>query len=129
MEPYGVGIEITTLSDFGAKPVQYGTATDFQEMPCEQRYLFQIQKSRDLVWDVEREWRIKGNLDLSTVPTESIIIVVPYCSEMEIIQSQFGYRSVAVETLRDDTVSQEKSPTRTRITEEFGSLVPKDEVS
>ncbi len=109
VEPYGLGIATVTLWNLGARPVQYGSQEDFADVPLGQRHLFQIQRSRNLPWDVEREWRVRGSVDLSLVPSQSIIIVVAVREESEIIQSKFGYRCVVVSEL-NDTFHPKKSP-------------------
>ncbi|MGC8906550.1 MAG: hypothetical protein ACP5M0_03805 [Desulfomonilaceae bacterium] len=96
VEPYGIGIELATLCDYGAKPVQYGTDEDFAKLPAEQKYLFQAQRGGYLLWDVEREWRVKGNVDLSLVPTERIVVVAADLADKELIESRFGLRTVVV---------------------------------
>jgi len=59
------------------------------------------------VWLVEREWRIKGNVGLSLVPAESIVVVVADEREMETIKLRFGYRCIAAGNW-DATMPKEK---------------------
>jgi len=107
VEPYGIGIATDALQDLGARPVQYGMEDDLPGVPVGQRHLFQIQRSRSLVWLVEREWRIKGNVGLSLVPAESIVVVVADEREMETIKLRFGYRCIAAGNW-DATMPKEK---------------------
>ena len=60
------------------------------------------------MWEVEREWRVRGSIDLSLVTSDDIVIVVARPDEMDIIQSRFGYRCILA-THGDDTMPNEKS--------------------
>ncbi len=123
VEPYGIGIDRAALIDYGARPVQYGTEGDFSKLPPEQKYLFQVQRSRCLLWDVEREWRVKGNIDLSVVPHDRIVILVAEHAEMEMIQCRFDLRTVVVGDLNGST-SLEDSPLTSRVHKDVASPGP-----
>ncbi len=80
--PYGVSIRKSVLVAGGAQPVIYGSPELFESLDSERQPFFQMAetttKSGNVIdWTNEREWRIRGNLDLSSIAHESIFVFVP----------------------------------------------------
>lgn len=81
-EPYGLLIRRDSLEALGGREVLYGTETDYQSLPEEERLFFQPAQSESghkldpYDWTQEREWRLPGDLDLSRLPFDAIRIFV-----------------------------------------------------
>ncbi|MBI4962831.1 MAG: hypothetical protein HY913_06105 [Desulfomonile tiedjei] len=104
-EPYGIAVRKDALIKLGAGRVIYGTEATLRELPKDRQYFFQIQKSGDKDWREEKEWRLPGNLSLTSIGHEDLVVVVPDPQEAIIIQNRFGYRAVSRE-IGDAGVSQ-----------------------
>lgn len=82
-EPYGIAIRRDWLERRGARPVTYGGDAEWQRLAVEDRPWFQRRNSRrgrsgrTLDWTVEQEWRIRGDLDLTSLPATAAFVFVP----------------------------------------------------
>ncbi len=83
--PYGIAIRRQWLATRGARPVVYGDEEVWQQMPAEQRPLFQCRtgtRSR-IDWTHEREWRHLGDVELDDLTTHDAFLFVRTASEAE----------------------------------------------
>jgi len=89
-EPYGICVKRSTLLKAGARPVIYGTEQTWHSLSAEERPFFQLcgstsnsattgrlEAAREIDWSREREWRYRGNLDLSLLDKNDITVFVP----------------------------------------------------
>jgi hypothetical protein len=90
-EPYGIAVRKDAISELGARPVVYGTEEVLRKMPEDEKYLFQIRKSDQKDWTAEKEWRLPGDLLLTWIRHEDLVVIVPDPEEAKIIQANFGY--------------------------------------
>lgn len=88
---YGIGFKRDILiRDFVARPVIYGDKHEYNLLPDELKWRFELLdvNQRDFQW--LREWRIKGDtFDFSNISTDDIIIIAPTTEDLEkIVASQ-----------------------------------------
>jgi len=72
-EPYGIGIRIRTALDAGIRPVRY--VKSGEDGGLWESVLLQGYGSGD--WQAEREWRAIGDVDLSRLSSEDLVVLVP----------------------------------------------------
>ncbi len=97
-EPYGLLVRREALEQLGARPVQYGCESDYDSMDQESKPYFQPQgrskrgagakvvggESEGVNdWSEEREWRLLGDLMLSSLPENSLRLFVRTRREAE----------------------------------------------
>jgi hypothetical protein len=80
-QPYGVCIDKDWLVGQGARPVNYATDAEWDQLSADDRPFFQIEKSitrsgNEIDWTVEEEWRVTGDVDLAKVPQNQIVVFV-----------------------------------------------------
>ncbi len=91
-EPYGVGIEREQAILSGIRPVEYSTA-DHKLSRGATAWLSQsIGRKTD--WRAEQEYRCRGDMDLSMIPTERLIAVCRISEEAAVIEKTGGIRAV-----------------------------------
>lgn len=98
-EPYGIALPRTVLEQIGARPVIYGSQESYTVLPDEERPYFQYHGSRDsdTDWEREREWRITGDVDISSFK-DQVLLITPMESEAEQLRGTMPYRVVSVES-------------------------------
>jgi len=74
-EPYGIAIEKNVLAGMGAREVIYMKNGIILSDGDER--IFTHSAGENGRWTDEREWRLPGDLDLKTIPADSVRIVVP----------------------------------------------------
>lgn len=74
-EPFGLVFAREVLESWGARPVQYLPARDFESIPSEARSFFQKHEPPQTDWQHEQEWRLKGDLSLSSIPVEAVRVL------------------------------------------------------
>ncbi|MEM7783374.1 MAG: hypothetical protein AAF623_08490 [Planctomycetota bacterium] len=86
--PYGIAIKKKWLQKEGAKPVIYGNEITFNRLSDSDRPFYQpaTNRSGNLDWSSEREWRLAGSLDLSKVPIEDAFLFVAKDQDAEILE-------------------------------------------
>jgi len=82
-EPYGIAIDRELAQRIGVKPVVYGTPEDFTKLDEERKPYFQNEGARGGQWRDEDEHRFVGNLELSTVPSKMMAVIVKDSTEIE----------------------------------------------
>jgi hypothetical protein len=88
-EPYGVCIERSWLMARGARAVIYGDESTWQQLALPDRPYFQHRGSvsgpRPCDWTQEDEWRHVGDVDLSQISPDQVLVFVPdHASAMQI---------------------------------------------
>jgi len=82
-EPYGVCIRRTWIQQRGGRPVEYGEEDDWSHLSPEDRPYFQLRHTRaqcdqdPIDWTIEREWRVKGDVDLRELSRDDGLLFVP----------------------------------------------------
>jgi hypothetical protein len=79
-EPFGIAIKRRVAEHWGARPVCYGTADEFERLPSEEIPFFQQAESiisgERIDWRMEREWRMLDDLLLNQIgPTDAFLFV------------------------------------------------------
>ncbi len=76
-EPYGISIRRSSLEKLGGKPVDYGTASERDQLPGEEKPWFVVVNSDSTDWSSEREWRVAGDVDLRQLGPDDAVVFVP----------------------------------------------------
>ncbi len=76
-EPFGIGIECSALQNAGGKPVVYGASEELKGLSIEDRLFFQTVHDQGENWAEEKEWRVLGDLDLTTFSEDQVVVYVP----------------------------------------------------
>jgi len=76
-EPYGLALDRAWLEAQGARPVRYLPASQFPSLPESERPWFQRHEPPGCDFTAELEWRLQGDLDLSTLPNDAIRVIAP----------------------------------------------------
>ncbi|MDB4357458.1 hypothetical protein N9Z11_02200 [Mariniblastus sp.] len=102
-EHYGIAIDFEFLKKLGARQVNYGTESDWNRLSTLDRPFFQLQSSTStkINWRAEREWRLRGDLDLKKVPQQMAFIFVKTNSERTALKNQSRWPVVTVENLEN----------------------------
>ncbi len=85
--PFGIAVERAWFEQSGGRPVIYGDETTWEQLPENDRPLFQRSKSRSsgIDWQIEQEWRWIGDLNLRKLPIESGAVFVETQTDAEIV--------------------------------------------
>jgi hypothetical protein len=75
-EPYGIAIDKDFALREGIKPVIYDKPEKYDELSDKEKPFYQNPGDKGGDWKPEMEWRHYGNLDLSRIPPEKIILLV-----------------------------------------------------
>jgi len=102
-EHYGIAIDCDFLKKLGARQVNYGTKSDWNRLCNLDRPFFQLQTTTSIAidWRAEREWRIRGDLDLKSIPKQMAFVFVKTNSECAELQKQSRWPVVPVEALKN----------------------------
>ncbi len=85
-QPYGICIKSRWLKQHAVRPVRYGDAALWEQLPESERPFYQRRlagRRGQIDWSVEREWRHVGELDLSELPADEAFLFVPTTGEAE----------------------------------------------
>lgn len=99
-EPYGIAFKRNVfLRKFEARPVSYGSETDWQSMDESQKPYFQMRNSKNnkIDWQTEKEWRVIGDVDLNFVGPNDAVVFVARVSEMKALAELSIWPVVALE--------------------------------
>ncbi|HUU44272.1 MAG TPA: hypothetical protein VM118_00955 [Acidobacteriota bacterium] len=80
-EPYGIAIRGDVAERIGTRAVRYVSAKQWRSLPGDERLFAHRIGMEPNLWPAEREWRVKGDVDLSAVPRDALRIIVRGCSE------------------------------------------------
>ncbi len=91
-EPYGLGLRRSTAEQLGIRPVRYYGGSERRPVDTDQ-WLTQSSGAKT-DWRQELEYRHRGDLDLSVVPTDDLIVFCLSPEESDQLQARFGIRAV-----------------------------------
>jgi hypothetical protein len=94
-EPYGVAILRKTAASIGIRPAIYGPSTLYKRLADSDKPFFQSEGEKGGDWRPENEWRRIGDLDLSNIPSDEMLIIVHHKSEIEALRTFGDWRIVA----------------------------------
>ncbi len=102
-EHYGLAIDCEFLKKLGARPVLYGTDTDWNRLSNLDRPFFQLETSTgtSIDWKAEKEWRVRGDLDLKKIPRHRAFVFVKTKQERTALQKHSRWPVVSVEALKN----------------------------
>lgn len=92
-EPYGIGIERNYALSSGIRPVKYYDKKQKKYAKEKDPWLTQSSGLKS-DWQVEDELRHYGDFDLSSVPTDKLILFCFYENEAEDIEKKYSLRAV-----------------------------------
>lgn len=79
----GVAVRRCELQTRGAEPVIYGGESEWRQLSDRDRFRFQPATAEQTAsrtpidWTQEREWRLRGDVDLKALPTDAVCLFVP----------------------------------------------------
>ncbi len=76
VEPYGLAFRRDFLRSVGAKPAVYGREEVYSSLPATEKHRFQLSRSRVSDWRHEREWRLRGDLNIMNAGEENFFVFV-----------------------------------------------------
>jgi hypothetical protein len=88
-ETAGIAIRKSTLSRMGARPVHYGSESEWSRVPAVDRPFFHINDpgTTRTDWSSEKEWRLIGDLDLRAIGTDDVIAFAESFPDAETLAS------------------------------------------
>ncbi len=89
-EPYGVGFPKTALHELGARPVIYAPESCYRDLGDELGYLFHSHGKEGAEWYLEREWRMRHDMDITHSLWEKIVVITLSAEEARGIFETFG---------------------------------------
>lgn len=75
IEPYGIAVHRSLAGSLGMKPVQYVENSEWDSLTEDARPFSHVRGKNADIWPVECEWRLAGDLDLSTIPIDQIRVI------------------------------------------------------
>jgi hypothetical protein len=96
-EPYGIAIRKDAALALGARAVRYVSELEWKELALEEKPFCHRKGEREDVWSAEDEWRIRGDVDLSSIPRDAVRVIVRRADELTAITSTTEYERVHFE--------------------------------
>lgn len=93
-EPYGVGIDKDAALSASIRPVRYYSLGDRRSPPQGEHWLRQSAGERS-DWRREKEYRFRGDFDLSRIARDKLLLFCRYRSEAAQIQKATGIKTVS----------------------------------
>lgn len=86
VEPYGLAFRRDFLRSMGAKPVVYGREEVYSTLPATEKHRFQLSEARVSEWRYEREWRLRGDLNIRNAGEEDFFVFVRTEQERQLLE-------------------------------------------
>lgn len=93
---YALSFDRAALVALGARPVRYGDAATLSALPSAERCFAQVASSAGIDWRNEAEWRVRGDLDFSSVRSEHVTAWVATPAEAAAIAREFQIRALVI---------------------------------
>lgn len=94
-EPYGIALNRQKLESLGARPVIYGEDHQYRLLEDRDKPFFQACGQGANDWRVEKEWRYKGDLDLSLFSQEDATVFVFTREEADLLKTETRFPVVS----------------------------------
>jgi len=94
--PYGLAVRQSALEALGARPVRYLSPSELKTLPADARLFGQKHQPPGCDWSGEAEWRLRGDLDLSTLRPGDFLALVPTPEEARAFEREFGVKTLAL---------------------------------
>lgn len=100
-EPYGLAIDRDLLIELGARRVVYGDDSSWESLSPSARPFFQTRRSANQMidWELEREWRIVGDLQLKLIPRDRAFVFVASEEQANVVASLCHWPIVVMNSL------------------------------
>jgi len=85
-EPYGIALNRRKLESLGARPVIYGDDYQYELLDDRDKPFFQNSGHGENDWRVEKEWRLRGDLDLNLFGRDDGLVFVFTKQEADALQ-------------------------------------------
>ena len=95
-EPWGIAVRRDVLASAGASPVIYGDEETWRMTTDIARPFFQNVGAGNGWTKGEREWRIKGHVQLNELPVASVVVFVDSEDSRSIVQKQTEWAVIVV---------------------------------
>jgi len=95
-EPYGIALRRELLERMGGRRVIYGDDELYERLTPDERAFYQFIGNANFDWQSEAEWRLVGDLDLTTLGDE-VILIVPTQREAEELRRELSFQVVALQ--------------------------------
>jgi hypothetical protein len=95
-EPYGIALRREVLERLGGRRVIYGDDELHERLTPDERPFYQFIGNANFDWQSEAEWRLIGDLDLTTLGDE-VILIVPTQREAEELRRELSFRVAALQ--------------------------------
>lgn len=96
--PLGIWIDGQLLREMGAKPVIYGDESAWRKLPSDERPWYQpLGSNSSTDWQLEEEWRVAGDVDLTSIAPDGAFLFVPTPSEAQRLQQFSRWPVVALQ--------------------------------
>ncbi len=99
-EPYGIGIARELAEQLGIRAVQYVDDNRKAGQASDERWLTQ-SRGKHTDWQNEKEYRTRGDIDLSQVPNNKLVAFCRFRSEAAQLQAQTGIRTIPMDNRTD----------------------------
>lgn len=93
--PYGIAIRRSVLEQRGARAVRYSLENEMAAAHPDDAPCMQLANSGAYDWTLEKEWRTRGDLDLTTLPTSDVIVLTHSQTEAATIEKEFRVQAFA----------------------------------
>ena len=102
-EPYGLAIDRELLKELGARRVVYGDNSSWNSLSPSARPFFQTRRSANqkIDWELEREWRIIGDLQLKLIPRDRAFVFVASEEQAGVVASLCHWPIVVMNSLQE----------------------------
>lgn len=93
-EPFGIAIEKSVAREIGIRPVIYGPASKYDKLEPADRPYFQNQGIGDADWLEEYELRCLGDVDLGSLPSDAVRLIVYGKQDIENLPANLPYEVI-----------------------------------
>ncbi len=103
-QPFGFALPRKILLQLGAKHVVYGTGSDFETLPAQEKPYYQARgggrsRKNKTDWSKESEFRLVGDLDLASLKDE-LIALVPSMEMADRVREEIGCKAIPLFKLK-----------------------------
>ncbi len=94
-EPFAIAIPVDVAKKLGAAEAAYCSANNFARLSSEDKLYAHSSGASDANWAKEKEWRIRGDIDLKPIWNE-LIVLTENQEQADNIEESFGVKTLSV---------------------------------